>query len=118
MALNSFALSAGANVSVGTTPIAVQITGATIVITNVGAATVYGSCGGSTPALNLATAGYITGLPAGNATNAGQVANGTAGIAILPAPTGDIVVLATGGNGFLWLATTAGTGVVNVAQGT
>lgn len=113
MALNSFQFTGGANVSVGPTPLAVQIVGPTVVVTNIGALTVYGSLGGST-SISLNPGAYLSGAPA-PAGNAPSTATGVGGFSVLP---GQQIALAAGANGFLWLATLAGQSAVNVANGT
>lgn len=113
MALNAFQFTGGGNVSVGTTPVAVQVTGPTIVITNIGIVTVYGSLGGSA-SNTLNPPAYISGQPAGG-TGGGNTAAGVGGIAIAPQQE---VALSVGSNSWLWLATLAGEGAVNIANGT
>lgn len=118
MALSSFALSGGGNVNVGTVPVAVQVAGPTVVITNIGNATVFGSCGGSASATVNLTLGFVTGQVVGG-TGGGNTNTASAGIAIPPATNeGSQAVISTGGNSWLWLATLAGVGSVNVANGT
>lgn len=118
MALSAFALSGGGNVNVGTVPVAVQVTGPTIVITNIGNTTVYGSCGGSASSTINLTLGFVQSQVVGG-TGAGSTNAASAGVAIpLPGNLGNQVVISTGGNGYLWLATLSGVGAVNVANGT
>lgn len=113
MALNAFQFTGGANVSVSLTPLAVQVTGPTINVTNVGPNTVYGSLGGSgTNTLNPAS--YISGQPVGG-TGSGSTGTGVGGFAVLPS---EVLAVSVGANSWLWLATLAGVGVVNVANGT
>lgn len=113
MALSAFAFTGGANVAVSTTPMAVQIAGTTIVVSNVGNNTVYGSAGGS-GSTTLNPSNYITGQPVGGA-GGGNTSVGVGGFAVLPNQS---VVIASSGQIWLWLATLSGAGVVNVANGT
>lgn len=114
MALNAFQFTGGGNVSVGPTPLAVQVAGPTIVITNIGEWTVYGSLGGSASG-SLSPATYIPGQAVGG-TGGGNTATGVSGIAILP--RGVPVTLSVGANSWIWLATQAQPGAVNIANGT
>lgn len=113
MALNAFTFTGGANIAVTPTPMAVQITGPTINVTNVGQNTVYGSLGGSASS-TLSPVSFITGQPVGG-TGGGNTALGVGGFAILP---GQAVAVSVSGQSWLWLASIAGAGVVNVANGT
>lgn len=113
MALNAFQFTGGGNVPISSTPLAIQVTGPTIVVTNIGGATVYGSLGGSA-SNTLAPTNYLSGQPVGG-TGGGNTATGVAGIAIPPL---EQAVLAVGGNSWLWLATLAQPSAVNIANGT
>ena len=117
MALSSFAVTGAGDVTVGPTPLAVQVSGSTVLITNLGFVTCWASLGGSAPSAANPATGQLTGLPVGQAGSSGNVATATGGVAVegFPAPP---VALAIGSNGFLWLATIAGQTVVNVAVGT
>jgi len=113
MALNAFTFTGGANISASIIPLAVQVTGPTINVSNVGANTVYGSLGGSA-STTLNPGAYLTGQAVGG-TGGGNTAVGVGGFAVLP---GQSVVISVSGQSWLWLATLAGLGAVNVANGT
>jgi hypothetical protein len=116
MALNAFTLTGGANVSVSSTPLAVQVAGPTILIANIGQNTVYGSLGGSASGSLNPGGPYLSGQLGGAAVPGGNTATGFAGIAVFP---GQQVAISAGANTWLWLATLSGlTGAVNVANGT
>ena len=113
MALNAFQFTGGASIAVSATPQAVQVMGPTIVVTNIGTATVYGSLGGSA-SMTLNPGSQISGQPVGG-TGGGNTATGVTGIPVLP---GQSISLAVGANAWLWLATLTGASAVNVANGT
>lgn len=113
MALNAFTFTGGGNVSVGTTAIAVQVTGPTINVSNIGNNTVYGSLGGSASStLNPAT--FIAGQVVGG-TGSGATGTGVCGFAILPSQS---LAVSVSGQSYLWLSTLSGASSVNVANGT
>lgn len=115
MALSSFTFVGSANIAVNGTPQAVQVTGPTIVVTNIGGATVYGSLGGSaSTTLNAQPNSYISGQAVGFAGGGNTV--GTAGFAVPPGAQSPPI--AVGANSWLWLATAGQPGAVNVANGT
>lgn len=115
MALNSFQFIGGANIAVSATPQAVQVTGPTVLITNIGLDTCYGSLGGSGSTTLSPGPPYISGQSVGGTGGGNTV--GSDGIAI---PPGAAVPLAVGANGWLWLCTLGGNRqtAVNVANGT
>ena len=114
MALNAFTFTGGANVNVGVTALAVQVAGPTVLISNLGITTVYGSLGGSASG-SLSPSTFISGQLGAAPTAGGNSGTGFGGVAVLP---GQQVSLTTGANTWLWLATMAGVGAVNVANGT
>ncbi len=114
MALNAFTFTGGANVSVSSTPLAVQVTGPTINVANIGQSTVFGSLGGSA-SNTLNPASFIVGQPVGG-TGGGNTGTGVGGFAILPMQS---LPISVSGQSWLWLMTAAGfAGTVNVANGT
>ena len=114
MALNAFTMTGGANVSVSATPLAVQVTGPTINVSNVGQCTVYGSLGGSA-SNTLNPASFIVGQPVGG-TGGGNTGTGVGGFAVLP---GQSLAVSASGQSWLWRVAAGGSaGAVNVANGT
>ena len=114
MALNAFQFTGGANVGVSPTPLAVQVAGPTILISNLGIVPVYGSLGGSASG-SLSPSTFVSGQLGAASSPGGNTATGFGGVVVLP---GQQVALTTGASTWLWLATLAGQGSVNVANGT
>jgi hypothetical protein len=113
MALNAFTFTGGGNVSITGTPQAVQVVGPTIVVSNIGQNTVYGSLGGSA-STTLNPGLYLSGQPLGG-TGGGNTGTGVGGFAVLP---GQSLPVSVSGQSWLWMQTLQGLGSVNIANGT
>lgn len=108
MALSAFAAGPGGNLSVGPTPLAVAVIGPTILITNLGEVTVYGT-------LASGTTGVLAWNPIVSIAAGGTTVAQTGGFAI--PPNASLPVTMAGG--WLWLATGGPQGAgVNVINGT
>lgn len=109
MALSGFAAGPGGNISVGPTPLAVQVVGPTILITNLGEATVYGT-------LQTGTGGVLAWQPIASIAGGGNSGAGIGGFAI---PPNSSLPITTGANTWVWLATGGNVGAgVNLINGT
>lgn len=106
MALSAFTAGPGGNVSVGPTPLAVQVTGPTILINNLSDVTVYGT-------LSAGSAGVLTWNPIALIAPGGATFGQTGGFAVQPRQSLPVVASL----GWLWLATAgpiaAGVNIVN-----
>jgi hypothetical protein len=116
MALSALQFTGGGNASISGTPQAFQVTGPTIIISNVGVETVYGSLGGSA-STSLNPQSYISGQVQGGS-GGGNTGVGFAGIAVLPGQTSPPISI--GANSWIWLCTLGGArlSLVNIANGT
>jgi hypothetical protein len=120
MALANFLPNGAATLAVSSTPLAVQVSGTTCLITNLGLSTVYGTLGGS-GASSVPSLGVLSGSGVGSPSFT-NITSLNGGIPILPLGAGgasQVILSVSGSNTFLWLMTLPGvpTSVVNVACG-